>query len=80
VATTARFIRPDFAGKRLTTREVLDEEEAMIKIAEAGEGAYPEFGNGGEWQYTTPLVANSEEQKRPIEAKVGKISNLRTAK
>ena len=62
-----RFIRPDFAGKLLTTREVLDEEEAMIKIAEAGKGAYPELGGGAQWQYSSSRVAHSEEQKRAVE-------------
>jgi conjugative relaxase-like TrwC/TraI family protein len=63
----SRFIRPDFGGKLVTTREVLAEEEAMVRIAEAGKGAYPELGNGGQWQHASPLVANSEEQKRAIE-------------
>ena len=63
----SRFIRPDFGRKLVTTREVLAEEEAMVRIAEAGKGTYPELGNGGQWQHASPLVANSEEQKRAIE-------------
>jgi hypothetical protein len=59
-----RFIRPDFAGKLVTTREVLEEEKAMIELASAGRGAYASLGNGSEWQCAEGI---SDEQARVVE-------------
>jgi ATP-dependent exoDNAse (exonuclease V) alpha subunit len=60
------FVRPDPDGKLLTTREVQDAENKMIRLAAAGRGKYEALNGGKEWLIRHPLVSASEEQAKAI--------------
>jgi hypothetical protein len=62
VKSDPRFIRPDPDGRLLTTREVRDAENKMIRLAAEGQGKHKALNGGKEWVIRNPLVASSEEQ------------------
>jgi ATP-dependent exoDNAse (exonuclease V) alpha subunit len=65
------FLRPDPAGKLLTTREVRDAENKMIHLAAEGRGKHEALGSGKEWVIRHPLVGASEEQRMAVHHVLG---------
>ncbi|HEY1476273.1 MAG TPA: MobF family relaxase [Chthoniobacterales bacterium] len=66
VKSDPRFIRPDPDGRLLTTREVRDAENKMIRLAAEGQGKHKALNGGKEWVIRNPLVAGSEEQTKAV--------------
>jgi ATP-dependent exoDNAse (exonuclease V) alpha subunit len=60
------FVRPDPDGILLTTREVRDAEEKMIRLAAEGQGKHEALGGGKEWVIRNLLVGASEEQTKAV--------------
>jgi hypothetical protein len=52
--------------KLVTTREVLDEEAAMLKAVEDARGKYEQLGRAREWSFLSPAVTPSEEPKAAV--------------
>jgi conjugative relaxase-like TrwC/TraI family protein len=65
------FVRPDPDGKLLTTREVRDAENKMIRLAAQGQGKHEALGGGKEWVIRHPLVGASEEQNQAVHHVLG---------
>jgi len=65
------FVRPDPHGRLLTTREVRDAEEKMIRLAADGQGKHEALGGGKEWIIRNPLVGASEEQAKAVHHVLG---------
>ncbi|HEX7194208.1 MAG TPA: hypothetical protein VF207_04505 [Chthoniobacterales bacterium] len=49
------FVRPDPDGKLLTTREVRDAENKMIRLAAEGQGKYEALDGRKAWDIRNPL-------------------------
>jgi conjugative relaxase-like TrwC/TraI family protein len=65
------FVRPDPAGRLLTTREVRDAENKMIHLTAEGQGKHKPLNYGKEWVIRHPLVAASEEQSKAVHHVLG---------
>jgi hypothetical protein len=59
-----RLLRP--GNNLVTTREVLDEEIALLKAVQAGRGQHEEIGCGGKWPFLSALVEANPEQKNAV--------------
>jgi len=55
------FVRPDPDGRLVTTREIQDAEEKMIRLAAEGQDRHEALGGGKEWVIRNPLVGASRE-------------------
>ena len=55
------FVRPDPDGRLVTTREIRDAEEKMIRLAAEGQDKHEALGAGKEWVIRNPLVGASRE-------------------
>src|SRR6516164_2542449 len=55
------FFRPDPDGRLVTTREIQDAEEKMIRLAAEGQDRHEALGGGKEWVIRNPLVGASRE-------------------
>jgi conjugative relaxase-like TrwC/TraI family protein len=60
------FVRPDPDGRWVTTREIRDAEEKMIRLAADGKGRHEALGGGKEWIIRNPLVGASQEQTKAV--------------
>jgi len=65
------FVRPDPDGSLVTTREVRDAEEKMIRLAADGKGRHGALGGGKEWIIRNSLVGLSEEQTKVVHHVLG---------
>jgi hypothetical protein len=65
------FVRPDPEGRLLTTREVWDAENKMIRLAAEGQVKYDGLAGGKEWVIRNPLIAGSEEQTKAVRHVLG---------
>ena len=65
------FVRPDPNGRLLTTREVRDAENKMIRLAAQGQGKHQALNGGKEWVIRNPLVGGSEEQTKAVHHVLG---------
>jgi hypothetical protein len=65
------FVRPDPDRKLLTTREVRDAENKMIRLAAQGQGEHEALGGAKEWIIRHPLVGASEEQSKAVHHVLG---------
>jgi conjugative relaxase-like TrwC/TraI family protein len=71
IKSDARFVRPDPNGRLLTTREVRDAENKMIRLAAEGQCKYEALGGRKDWVIQSPLVAGCEEQSRALHHVLG---------
>ena len=60
------FVRPDPDGRLVTTREIRDAEEKMIRLAAEGQDKHEAWGAGKEWGIRNPLVGASQEQTKAV--------------
>jgi hypothetical protein len=65
------FVRPDPNGRLLTTREVRDAENKMIRLAAEGQGKCEALGSRKAWDIRNPLVRGSEEQRKAVQHVLG---------
>jgi conjugative relaxase-like TrwC/TraI family protein len=65
------FVRPDPNGRLITTREVRDAENKMIRLAAEGQGKHEALNGGKEWVIRNPLVGGSEEQTKAVHHVLG---------
>lgn len=66
VKSDPQFVRPDPEGRLLTTREVRDAENKMIRLAIEGQGKHQPLNGGKEWAIHSPLVGGSKEQSMAV--------------
>jgi hypothetical protein len=62
-----RFVRPFPESRFLTTREAMQEETDMLKLAEAGRGKFEQIGKGKTWKPCGSAVAINKEQAAAVE-------------
>ena len=65
------FVRPDPDGRLVTTREIRDAEEKMIRLAAEGQDKHEAWGAGKEWGIRNPLVGASQEQTKAVHHVLG---------
>jgi conjugative relaxase-like TrwC/TraI family protein len=65
------FVRPDSEGRLVTTREIRDAEEKMIRLAAEGQNKHEALGGGKEWVIRNPLVGTSQEQTKAVHHVLG---------
>ena len=65
------FVRPDPDGRLVTTREIQDAEEKMIRLTAEGQDKHEALGGGKEWVIRNPLVSASREQRKAVHHVLG---------
>jgi conjugative relaxase-like TrwC/TraI family protein len=65
------FVRPDPDGRLVTTCEIRDAEEKMIRLAAEGKDKHEALGAGKEWGIRNPLVGASQEQTKAVHHVLG---------
>ena len=66
VKSDPQFVRPDPGRRLLTTREVWDAENKMIRLAAESQGKYEALAGGKAWPIRNPMIAGSAEQSKAV--------------